>query len=419
MSFSAKLKTKLTPSLFAEMDFFYEKVLFVLFAIICGGFFIFDTSLHRLFMYLALPICLGHLIHQKVWSQITLKYLFWAMFTYLGFSVLSLAWSADLDAERIFQKSKLLVFIPIFTLSFGLMCKKYDSCFKHFMSFMCAVASVSALFILFQYVREYADTEKLSRMVGFNRTSNEVQLGMYFSIATLAALLLPKDIMLFRDKVWVKYSFVFLFVLTVFLSGSRGPLLALSATIFLLMLLKKRFKTMFTVLMCVTVLGTTIWLSSSDTLSMQNRLDNGRLQIWTQAIQEVKEKPFLGYGVGTKLRYHVETKRKFYNTLLKWEVGHPHNLYLSTLVAVGFLGYIFFLLLAMTAAIQGAFHAVVRAKFIPLAFLLFGGLVGFTDMGGYIINLSIEWLFFWIPIGLYIFTKPLSFTDFKKAYVKQ
>ena len=215
MSFAAKLKTKLAPSLFTEMDFFYEKVLFVLFAVICGGFFIFDTSLHRLFMYLALPICLGHLIHQRAWSQITFKYLFWAMFTYLGFSVLSLAWSADLDAERIFQKSKLLVFIPVFTLSFGLMCKKYDSCFKHLMSFMCAVASVSALFILFQYVREYADTEKLSRMVGFNRTSNEVQLGMYFSIATLAALLLPKDIMLFRDKVWVKYSFVFLFVLTV------------------------------------------------------------------------------------------------------------------------------------------------------------------------------------------------------------
>ena len=287
------------------------------------------------------------------------------------------------------------------------------------MSFMCAVASVSALFILFQYVREYADTEKLSRMVGFNRTSNEVQLGMYFSIATLAALLLPKDIMLFRDKVWVKYSFVFLFVLTVFLSGSRGPLLALSATIFLLMLLKKRFKTMFTVLMCVTVLGTTIWLSSSDTLSMQNRLDNGRLQIWTQAIEDVKEKLFLGYGVGAKLKYHVETKRKFYDTVLKWDVGHPHNLYLSTLVTVGFAGYVFFLVLAMTSALQGAFHAVVRAKFIPLAFVLFGGLVGFTDMGGYIINLSIEWLFFWIPIGLYIFTKPLSFTDFKKAYVKQ
>jgi O-antigen ligase len=80
---------------------------------------------------------------------------------------------------------------------------------------------------------------------------------------------------------------------------------------------------------------------------IQNGIDtggSGRKEIWIDGIKLFKEKPILGYGIGT-FPYVFQRKYIPDGNFLRGEFRAPHNIYLSILVEFGLIGLIVIVLI--------------------------------------------------------------------------
>ena len=137
------------------------------------------------------------------------------------------------------------------------------------------------------------------------------------------------------------------------------------------------------------------------------RGSSSRLMIWNQAVDLIKEKPVFGHGIASKFYYKNEIGD--YNS-------HPHSIYLGTLVQLGGFGLSLLLSLGLYAFYLCVKGVTGNRKYILIAWLTAGGVFGLTDMNGYYVNLSLEWLMSWLLIPAIALA---TNTENCKAYHKQ
>ncbi len=135
---------------------------------------------------------------------------------------------------------------------------------------------------------------------------------------------------------------------TIFLSGSRGGMIAFLAQMVFLGAVLARDKNRRTAWMAAAVLiviaGLILWVGGQDLVSRiasidaeaHSELDSGlRLQIDRDGLRMLARKPVLGWGLGTFPVVYPEF-RSFYTNKL---VNRAHNDYLQVLVETGLLGF--------------------------------------------------------------------------------
>ncbi len=133
--------------------------------------------------------------------------------------------------------------------------------------------------------------------------------------------------------------------------------------------------------------------------SFIDRKDSSRLGIWQLTIQHIKEHPFVGLGMRTRLDHPVTS------------VYMPHNIYLATAFYIGIPGGMLFM-----AGILGTLYKGIAslasdnllAKF-GFILLLCGLLSAVTDFGQLVRGAGPFLLVFWMPIAFVIAN------DFRKA----
>ncbi len=402
-----KLKTNLTPNI----------VLALMLCIIFGGFFFLNTSIHRNILYVTL--CLGLLtIHkEQAWGLFKNKDLLWRLtLLFLGISLISVAWSQNEDAERIWQKIKPALFIIMTMICIILTLKKYPKSWQTALEIFvfCAVLSALSLslFRMNDIVSFYflGTSEKTWRLEGFGRTENSNLAGILYGIAALFSLFLKgQTLRVFSKPLVRRLCFIFLFII-LFITLSRGAIFAFAGTLGILFivflttpeLIKKHAKIIcigFSILAILTII---ILISVPDIgLYMIERGTTGRFQIWQIAWAHIMEKPLLGHGVGTKFRYIVFDKMPI-------DTGHAHNLYFSILLQIGFIGFSSFLALGLLSMRQALKCAYKDKEYAPLIMLSTGFLFGLVDIGGYYTNLGVAWVIFWIPLSYLIYARLIA-----------
>lgn len=123
-----------------------------------------------------------------------------------------------------------------------------------------------------------------------------------------------------------------------------------------------------------------------------------RLEIWRGYINYPPESWWLGFGLGTE-KWYVPAVEAYWkpNNI---PVGHPHSVFVGTLVETGIIGSIF--LLSMVGLVISSiisFRGTARDKLCIFGILGLIFILSFTTGQGVISSIKTFWLTLWLPIA--------------------
>ncbi|MCZ6780252.1 MAG: O-antigen ligase family protein, partial [Nitrospirae bacterium] len=228
------------------------------------------------------------------------------------------------------------------------------------------------------------------RLGGFGRGENPILAAILFGIALITAL----DIL--RSPDWKRYwrmaaaGAAIPLIAATPLTHSRGPWVALFATLIVLLLAERRWSLLLGVGAATAAGAMMVMAGMVDLGSIVGRADSQRLMLWSQTWEWIVENPILGAGYDADLGLVTDDGRP---------IKAPHSLYLSVLAYFGLAGAIpFFGMLGycLRRMVPELTQGICRMSTLLLIFgLVSGALHGYVPL----INLNVEWLVLWLPIG--------------------
>ncbi len=367
--------------------------LLILYCLIFAGFFLFPTDLHRNIMYVSFPFGL-YAMHRhremlraaiaRHWKPLSF------MAAFLVYMAASLFWSDTNEQGREFDKAKILLFLPVSMASLYLLTSRVRFAFDWLITAFVGMAAMTGIYLLINLGLD----GWVIRLKGLGRADNSVMGGYLYAIAIMAVLYTGT----FRSlPLKARIALCLLLGAVLFFTLSRGPMLALAVTVFLLCAVKKHYKFCGGLLLAAALSGAVIFGAGlQKDIPVINRPDTGRTQVWEQAIDKVEESPAFGHGAGSKFYYAIKNRHGKISEIS----SHPHNFYLATTLQGGVVALCF--LLGMIGFFLAKALKVARNldEYWPLATLISCCIMGLYDFGGLYTNLSVGWLVFWYQFAL-------------------
>lgn len=363
------------------------------------SFFFLPTSPIRTLFYISIPFSLALILRDRreLWGNIKQNKWVWAITAiFLSYISLSVMWSDTNESGRYFDKGKIGVFIMIAMLATTHIAGKFPPLMRTLSASFITAALLSGIYLIITYASHPPEDGYYLRLHGLGRADNPVQAALLYGLAIIA-------IAFTNISVPKRLAAASIPLAVILLTQSRGPLLALLVTLSILVILRARRKILTAILLSTVLLGGIFAASIAlqDTHIMM-RKTNGRSEIWQSAITKIKESPVIGYGLANKTYY---TYSKFNGA--QESVGHAHSIYLSTLIQGGLIGFALLISLMVMTFWRTIPQIATRPEedLWPIGWITMGALLGVVDFGGYVINVSTEWLVFWWPVAL-IFMVP-------------
>lgn len=395
---------------YAGQKSWLDFVLGLTLCIIISGFFFLNTSLHRDVLYASLPLGIYFLRAQKPFSIKDLKksnlLCLSAFFILLNF--LSILWSQHNDAEMLWTTFKIAPFLTISILSYVAYMLRYNKSWDYFIDayILCAIASGALLLILFyqniwdSYIEPIPLREGVNpwRLEGFGRAKNANLAGLLYSVSILAILFKPTKVILYMNHIYFKFFGIFILGTTLFLTLSRGALIAFTASIIILCTIKalthikNKSSILFIPLILLVVFTGVIQLFPNIITYMIERGSSGRIEIWSLALEQFLQSPIIGQGSATRLTYNF-----FFEFSLT--ASHEHNIYLTVLTDLGIVGFLSFIALLATTWFYALHYARKSHDYSILGMITYGYIFGVFDLSGYYVSLAPAWIVFWLPIA--------------------
>lgn len=383
----------------ARALYLQDKVIFALLMLYCAifaGFFFLPTDAHRDVFYLSLPLTLYAAFRDREFLKqfyVAHKAHILLPALYLGYLAISLFWSDTTEEGREFDKGKIFLFLPLSMLGIFLTVKRADIAYTWLVRAFVAGALLSALYILPLHWIENYTSKYIPRLEGLGRAENSVMAGYLYSMALLAVVYAKT----FVQMAW-KYRLIIgaTLILVMLCTMSRGPLLALGVAVGVMALQKKQYKLIAAGLLAIIAAAIVMFSTGlREEIPIINRTDTGRTQVWAQSIVQIAERPFFGYGVGSKFIYDYVVPSDRVE-----QASHPHSFYLGTLIQGGIVSL---------ALLLGIMFLVARGSLRlcretgdgwPLAVFVSFATLGLYDFGGVYVNLGVVWVAFWFQYAL-------------------
>lgn len=178
-------------------------------------------------------------------------------------------------------------------------------------------------------------------------------------------------------------------------TGSRTPLVALSACIMWLAICKWKARVMLVIAAAITLGLVAQSLQLTDDLL--GRGMSYRPAIWQEALRQIQTSPWFGLGYGHQQVFRVEG--------LDYALADPHNIELAVLFCGGIVGLTLWLLMygyAMTYAWQQRRQP---AVLIASTLVVFGFFAGLTEGNAFFSRPKEHWFLIWIPLALLAATR--------------
>lgn len=303
----------------------------------------------------------------------------------VGWFGLTIFWGEHPDTRRTYKYvnaafSNSIYLLVSFWLFTGVLLPRF--CMISFARLFTAMCLVNVLISFLFY--DWSTWERLS---GYAETRHPILGGYIVSLAIPMALLVFDRRAQRYDRLFSVLALLS-FITFVFLTGSRGAWLTGTAALCGYIIVRIRSAWLPMILgLCGLTVGTAIQFGGlhSDFFVEQLSRNSYRLPIWKDTLTHVLERPFLGYGVQSKL-------------ILAEQFNFPHSLYVSSLYYGGVFGLL---------ALLGSFFCGARAVFhmketsekaFSLSLLSVPLVGGLTDMGQLIKPPSEEWYIVWLPL---------------------
>ncbi|WP_029007120.1 O-antigen ligase family protein [Azospirillum halopraeferens] len=307
-----------------------------------------------------------------------------AVAAYLGFVLVSVSWSGRPPAQLVEFAGRYLNILA-FVATTGLLLLTVPEARRLAERAFVAAGAVAALAAI---VAAFTAPGGYERLTGFGASENAVVVAILYGAAliVLAFRLWPATTGAAGRTLLAAAGVVL--VLALVLSKSRGPMMAAAVTLGLGLLMQGREGRRAAV--ALIVVGTVGVLS---TIGIDGILERGfslRLEIWRQALEQVRDAPWFGTGSAAPMSF---------DTTVGFEVLFAHSIVLSALLNTGVVGLA--LLLGMLAVLAG--HAARAARDgdpLPAALLAFTLLYGLVDRQLDLRNLNPEYMTIWYAAGL-------------------
>jgi O-antigen ligase len=370
----------------------YRRIVTLWFGVFCAGFAVFPGEWQqRWLFYLGIPLCLPAVVYTA--RQFARGALVWAIAAFLLYSGVSALWSGQWltvgdEMRRVFWLGYFLLTCRAIG-DFGL---------PYLRRALQAVLVFAALVAAYEVAEFFLTCADCGRLVGLGAHANSNVTAMIAGTMGLlglgAAFASPGGPSL--ALLACQAPICALLIAT----GSRAALLAyLGGSLMSAVLVWRRShqrharRALATVLGCIGVAAVAVaalgrgWLHSEIA-----RGDTLRLQIWSENLHRVAQRPWFGHGATTRDWMWSQSGEL---------IGlHAHNLFLAQAYYGGAVGCALWAAVFAFALRLGWRVLQERGDFLPLVPLAFLLVVGDVDIGPVVNDVQPVWLYVWVVLGI-------------------
>lgn len=381
--------------LFTKQQFF-KNLPFILLTILFCGFFFLEKSEHRTLSYIVYVVTF---ITFKDYLITTIKTIFkdYKLFSFfLCYSFFLSLFHSIPGVFEVGETIRLLVLPFFFLLTCVLVLNtrhKWDLFFQIFIltAFLFGVYAVIEFYII-----EGGSFLSYPRYTGPGRLSNANIAGFVYGAALVLFLSQCKNIKEINAPALLKKALpplvLLVFILVVLGTQSRNSLLSAVIAVGAFLIIEKKYKLLLSIIAGSALIFMLIVWHKGDFSDFISRGSNFRAEIWQYAVLTIKNNMFFGYGYQSEFTFSLGNN--------KWI--SPHNLLLGLSYQVGAIGVLLFLLAAFNI-FKKNYVFFKRNNYTSIILLIvFGAIFSIFEMRTVFINLSYEWIIFWVPIAFII-----------------
>jgi hypothetical protein len=348
-----------------------------------------DFLRHWSYVTVVVPFLL--IARREEWALLVRSPILIASTAYLAWLGSSLWWSPEPSTADAVLLARDALATLAFLGSTVVLARRRPAFFPHLFRALCCVAAITAVIAIGLYVTDDS-VPPLDRAYAFGLGGYPTREAMLHGVVALAILywLLPgARTRTERLALTAALAAILGFILA---AQARGAMVGLLATFLLGGLLLRQKPILFGVPL---VIGAYLLVHFSGAIDAYDLISRGTTQrtlVWDLALERSVLAPWLGYGIGDPQDFFV------------WggelRIIHPHNILLSHQLAGGFPAVALFLMLLSLWFVAGIRMFFREGNYLLLALLVFVAVVGLVDLEVFLGPLDIEWLYFWLPLGL-------------------
>lgn len=305
-----------------------------------------------------------------------------AFVAFAAYFSVSIAWSATEDSFGDLIKRPLLVLVLFFGITeFARLRPKL----------LCKTIAIAAIVALI------AATYEISRFFVANKTARLASEGALYNP------LLISHVYGFFAALWLGWLYtqprphktahgilaILILLVLLVLTGSRTPLVAITATAISLTIIAGHRKGML-MLAALTIIGLAGLMTMPGMITQRGF--SYRPEIWSEATRQILEYPWFGHGFGTPLFIKI--------TDISYPFRDPHNLTLAVLFDGGLIGLLTWMAIYLTAFATVWKHRQHPWAIICSATIVYGLVAGMTEGGSFLSRPKEHWFLIWIPLAL-------------------
>ena len=346
------------------------------------------TLFHKLYYALIATPALIALIMQPMLSARLLRHPL--LITYIAFASymsLTLLWTdSDTSAYSLIKRP---VYVLVLLLSAALLASERSQLLSRTLRVagVAATASGAASYGYFLYMGD--DILGSERLSGYGALYNPLLSAHVYGF--FAAFWLASWFTAQKPLAPAPLICLTLLGIVILATGSRTPLLALSATALWLCLLSVNRRSLIAIMIGLILGAGLLYFYPS---AIMSRGLSYRPDIWIEALKLASEQPLFGYGYDHQLMLELKGTKLAFND--------PHNIALAVLLAGGMVGMSMWIALYAIALVYCWNNRRDHAVLIASALLIFGLVAGLTEGRDFLSRPKEHWFLIWIPFALTI-----------------
>lgn len=357
------------------------------YTLFCALYYLTDQArMHRNVLYIGVLIPFFFLMQKRHYKALFSSPAFWITTALVGWLCASLAWGKPIPAKDLHNTLRVgLLTVLFFSASFMAFYTRqnYDKTFALWVGLAASVGTVLSM-QSFYSIYPFPGT----RLESIGTDGHPIRSATFYGVIFLCVWFnLFIDAKNQRERLigLTLLAFIGTFIL---FTQSRGPMLGLGVIVFLGAVCKRQW---WLALAMLAIPLAYLAITYHDPHSFVARGDSYRFEIWQAGIKRALQHPWFGYGLMPEQHFRMHDGMY---------IVHPHNIFIANQLYGGIVASsLLFILLAL--CLYNAWLYFRRSgNFLLLGLVFFIAVSGTFDYSTLIRSTNIEWMFFWMPVGM-------------------
>lgn len=354
--------------------------------ILTGMFWAWERPLYHKFYYifLAFPTLLTLILQPRLLKPLTNNPLFIAFMAFSAYTLLTIAWSdTDSSVGELFKRP---LYVAMLLFAAGIMSLhtpgRLEQCTRLGATIAPLAAGLSLIYFLF-----FSPPPIDNRLAGYGALYNPLLTAHVFG--AFAAFWLASWFQARSALSPLPIICLALLGAAILATGSRTPLIGLTAALGWLLIVGDRRRGLIAVGLVALILMSVLLLHPE---AITQRGISYRPAIWMESLRQIGEHPWLGHGYDSSMTVIIPG--------LVDTFADPHNIELGVLYSGGIVGLVLWMTLYSLAIYFSWTYRKHPAVTLAATWLIFGFASGLTEGNAFMSRPKEHWFLIWLPLAM-------------------